>query len=205
MNKIKKHHIISGGILIGSIVLAIMGVYLIYMQNEIYSDKAEIVAPQVDLSSQAGGVLQEVFVKPGDQVLENDVVARVDNELLKAKSDGLITAVNDDIGKNFNRGEVIVSMVDPKDLRVVAHLDEDKGLKDVQVGQRVTFTVDAFGSQKYFGTVDEISDTSRDSAVVFSISDKREVKQFDVKIRFDGTAYPELKNGMSAKVWIYKQ
>jgi len=146
----------------------------------------------------------EVMVKPGDQVLENDVVARVGNELLKAKADGLITDVQDDIGKTFGPGEAVVSMVEPNELRVVAHLDEDKGLKDVRVGQLVNFTIVAFGSKNYFGTVDEISETSRQSSVVFNISDKREVKQFDVKIRFDINTYPELKNGMSAKVWIHK-
>jgi len=45
---------------------------------------------------------------------------------------------------------------------------------------------------------------SREGDVVFNISDKREVKQFDVKVRFDISKYPELKNGMSAKMWIKK-
>ena len=58
---------------------------------------------------------------------------------------------------------------------------------------------------RYVGTVDEISPTSRSSAVAFTISDKRELKEFNVKIRFDRSAYPELKNGMSAKVTIFKQ
>jgi hypothetical protein len=95
-------------------------------------------------------------------------------------------------------------MIDSTDLRVVGHLDEDKGLKDVQVGQLAIFKLDAFGGKKYLGVVDEISETSRESGVVFNISDKREVKQFDIKVRFDTDAYPELKNGMSAKIWISK-
>ncbi len=204
IKKVKKHHYILSGAVIGGIALTAIAVFLIYSSNQISITKAEITAPQIDLSSQSGGVLEEIFVKPGDRILENEVVARVDNELLKAKSDGLITAVKNDIGKNFNRSEVIVSMVDPKELRVVAHLDEDKGLKDVRVGQRVTFTVDAYGAKKYYGTVDEISSTSNQSSVVFNISDKREIKQFDIKIRFDVATYSELKNGMSSKVVIYK-
>ena len=204
IKKIKKHHIISAGILVGSLVLAVLAIYVIYAQNRISIDTAEVTAASIDLSSPIGGVLEEVFVKPGDQVLDNEVVARVGDELLKTQTAGLITDVKNDIGKTFNPTEVIVSMIDPQTLRVVAHLDEDKGLKDIKVGQRVIFTVDAFGSKKYFGTVDEVSATSRTSAVVFSISDKREVKQFDIKIRFDISAYPELKNGMSAKVQIYK-
>jgi len=67
-----------------------------------------------------------------------------------------------------------------------------------------SFTVDAFGSRKFQGIVDEISPTARQEDIVFNISDKRQTNQFDVKIRFDVSAYPEIKNGMSAKVWIYQ-
>ena len=89
-------------------------------------------------------------------------------------------------------------------MRVVARIDEDKGLVDIHEGQHVDFTVDAFGSKTFSGVVDEISPTSRQNDIVFTISDKRPTNQFDVKIRFDNNEYFELKNGMSAKVWIYK-
>jgi multidrug resistance efflux pump len=75
----------------------------------------------------------------------------------------------------------------------------------VQVGDAATFTVDAFGSKVYKGVVDEVSQTSNQSDVVFNISDQRPTNQFAVKVRFDPTLYPELKNGMSAKIWVYKQ
>ena len=67
------------------------------------------------------------------------------------------------------------------------------------------FTVDAFGAKKYSGVVDEVGSTSHAGDVVFNISDQRQVAQFDVKIRFNSQLYPELKNGMSAKVWIYNK
>ena len=66
------------------------------------------------------------------------------------------------------------------------------------------FTVDAYGAKEYHGVVDSVSPTARTSDIVFSISDKREEKQFDVKVKYDIYAYPELKNGMSVKMWIYK-
>ena len=75
----------------------------------------------------------------------------------------------------------------------------------MHIGDPVTFTVDAFGGKEYIATVDEMSPTSNQSEVVFNISDTREVKQFDIKARFDVNAYPELKNGMSARMWIYPQ
>jgi hypothetical protein len=52
--------------------------------------------------------------------------------------------------------------------------------------------------------VDEVSPTSRQSDVVFNISSQRQEQEFNIKIRFDVNKYPELKNGMSAKSWIYK-
>jgi multidrug resistance efflux pump len=95
-------------------------------------------------------------------------------------------------------------MIKPDDLRVVAQIEEDKGLSEVTVGQRAFFTVDAFGSKKFDGIVDEVSPTSRQSDVVFNISSQRQEQEFNIKIRFDVNKYPELKNGMSAKSWIYK-
>ena len=170
----------------------------------VYTDNVTISAPGIDLAPENSGILQELFVNIGDTVSADTVVARVDNELIKAKTKGIVTATEDNIGKIFNRGEAVVSMLDPTALRVVARIDEDKGLSDIRVGQRAVFTVDSFGSKEYEGVVDEISPVSRAGDVVFNISDKREEKQFDVKIRFNTDAYSELKNGMSARLWIYK-
>ena len=172
--------------------------------SEVSVTKAQITAPTIDLAPQNAGTLQETYVQEGDVVAANAPVARVGNEILKATQGGLVIAVKHDIGKLFNRGEAVVTMIDPNALRVVARVEEDKGLKDLRIGQIATFTVDAFGAKKFVGTVDEISPTSRQSGIVFNISDKREIQEFEVKIRFDVEAYPELKNGMSAKVTIYK-
>jgi hypothetical protein len=95
-------------------------------------------------------------------------------------------------------------MIDPDQLRVIGHIDEDKGLADIRVGQRVTFTADAFGSKEYDGVVESIAPSARQQDIVFSISDKRQVSQFDITVKFDVEKYPELKNGMSAKMKVYK-
>jgi hypothetical protein len=67
----------------------------------------------------------------------------------------------------------------------------------------VTFTVDAFGNEKFDGVIDQISPTSDQSSIVFDISDEREEQNFDVKVRYDIAAHPEFKNGMSAKITDY--
>ena len=144
------------------------------------------------------------MVKNGDLVKEDQLVAQVGNEFIKADTDGLIINVNDDLGKNFGPGQAVVSMIDPTNLRVVGHLEENKGLTDIKVGQQATFQVDAFGSKNFYGIVDEISETSRASDVVFNISDTRQQQIFDIKVRYNIADYPELKNGMSAKISVYK-
>jgi len=179
-------------------------IYWKMISGRVVIENSLISAPQIDLAAQSSGTLEEVFVNEGDQVPANAVLARVGDELIKAKTDGLIISVKKDIGQLFNSGTPVVSMIDPNELRVVGQIDENKGLADIVIGQPVTFTVDAYGSQKFSGVVDEINQTSNDSGVVFSISDKREVKQFDVKVRYNNEAHPEFKNGMSAKIIIYK-
>lgn len=190
----------------GLIVLLIIGTlvyYFLFIRGRVYTDQATVSAPQINLSATAGGELKAILVKPGEEVNANTPVAQVGDELITTQTSGLIISVNNNIGQIFSPGQTVVSMIDPSQLRVVVQLDEDKGLADIRIGQRAIFTVDAFGSRQYIGTVDEISPTADESAVVFNISDTRQTKQFDVKIRYDIDVYPELKNGMSAKVTIY--
>ena len=173
--------------------------------SRVYIDKSEVAAPQINLAPTTSGIIQHIMVNVGDQVNANTVVAQVGNELLKTQTAGVIVSVNNSIGTLANPGQTIVSMIDPTELRVIGHVDEDKGLSDIHIGEPAIFTIDTFGSTQYTGVVDEVSPTARSGDVVFSISDKRPTQVFDVKIRFDQSLYPEIKNGMSARLWIYKQ
>ena len=172
--------------------------------GRIYTDSAIVNAPITNISPSSSDVLKQVYVNVGDTVGPNTVVARVGNELLKTTAPSIITNTDTAIGTLVSPSVPIIQVVNPDDLRVVAHIDEDKGLSEIHLGDQVVFTLDAFGSQKFQGVVDEISTTARQEDIVFNISDKRQTNQFDVKIRFDVSAYPQIKNGMSAKVWIYK-
>ncbi len=180
-------------------------VYFKTTSVRIYTDKAAVESPIISLAPKSSGILQEVYVHEGDRISADTTVARVGNELIKTQVDALVIGVKDDIGTTFNPGTAVVTVIDPNELRVVGRVSEDKGLRDVAVGQRAVFTVDAFGSKTYDGIVDEISPTSDQGDIVFNISDKRQENEFDVKVRFNIDKYPELKNGMSAKLWIYKQ
>ena len=197
---------IIGGLVVIGVIAG--GVYFYVSSKTIYIDQSMISAPLINLSPVNSGVLEQVMINVGDTVAANTPVARVGDEIVKTKTAGQIVSVNTNIGQYVNvvtGGGTVATMVDPTQLRVVGNLDEDKGLSSIQVGDSVTFTVDAFGGKSYKGVVDEISPTSNQSDVVFNISDQRATNQFAVKVRFDLATYPELKNGMSARIWIYKQ
>jgi multidrug resistance efflux pump len=205
LKKIQRNLWLTSGIAALFVIAAIaFGVYLIAAQGRVSIENSTISAPSVDLASHSGGVLQEVFVNVGDIVPANTVVARVDTELIKTLSIGEVITVNNNIGKTFSPGQAIVTIIDPSQLRVVGKLQEDKGLQDVHIGQRATFTADAFPGKVYEGIVDEISPTANQGDVVFNISNARQEQDFDVKVRFDVNKYSELQNGMSAKITVFK-
>jgi len=193
----------SAGVIV--LALAIVGGLLYWQMSttRVGIDTSLITAPIINLSPTTAGQLQEIYVNEGDMVSANTPVAKVGDEIIKTKIAGEIITVQNDIGTSFNPGQAVVTMIDPTQLRVVGTIDENKGLNKIQVGQLATFTVDAFGSKQYQGVVDEVDPSSNQSDVVFNISDAREEQQFDVKVRFDTNQYPELKNGMSARLTIF--
>ncbi len=193
----------SGGIVVAVLVCAVGFLYFEMSQNEVSIDASLVSAPTISLSSTTPGALQQTFVSEGDSVDANTVVAQVGTSLIKTKVKGIITAVQNNIGKNINPGEQVVAMIDPTQLRIVGTIDENKGLDRIQVGQQVTFTIDAFGGAQYHGLVDEISPVANASGLTFNISDKRATQQFSIKVRFDLAQNPNVKNGMSAKMTIF--
>jgi multidrug resistance efflux pump len=204
----KKTHTRRALILAAAILVIVGGgslgiAYVAASSKTVYTDQASIQAPTIELSATTGGSLRALNVAAGQTVAPDTVVAQVGVELIKATQGGLVIATHGDIGDAVAPGQPVVEMIDPQSLRVVGRIDENKGLNRIQVGDPVSFTVDAFGGKKYTGTVDEVAPTSDQSGVVFNISDQRQVQQFSIKARFDTTAYPELKNGMSARMYVY--
>lgn len=194
-------------IALGSALVILAGMltaaYLIYSSREIAITNASVSAPLIALAPTVGGRLDALYVEAGDTVAADAPVALVGTEVVKAKTAGLIVSVTDTVGADIAPGAPVVTMIDPTALRVVGAIDENKGLARIQLGDPVVFTVDAFGSKQFEGIVDEIAPTANASGVVFNISDTRQTQAFDVKARFDESAYPELRNGMSARMYVY--
>jgi multidrug resistance efflux pump len=185
----------------------LLGVYLYVSSQYVYIDQSIIEAPVISLSPINSDILKEVFVQDGEYVSVNEPIAQVGNQTVKAKVNGLIVSVNQNIGQFENTlgGQAVVAtMIDPTQLRVVGLLDEDKGLRDIRIGEVAKFTVDAFGSKEYYGVIDEVSQVSQ-ASVVNNIFNQRPTNKFNVYVRFDPARYPELKSGMSARIWVYKK
>lgn len=179
------------------------GAYYYLSAARVSIENATIQAPLIGLSPSSAGTLQEVYVHEGDTVPAYAAVARVGNELVKTKVAGIIVSVPQTIGAQIAPNQSVVTMIDPTQLRVVGEIDEDKGLDRIRVGEPVTFTVDAFGSRKFSGVVDEVAPSANSTGVVFNISDQRATQQFDVKARFDSSLSQLFKNGMSARMWVF--
>jgi multidrug resistance efflux pump len=174
------------------------------VSSKVFIENSEITGPVTSLGPDSSGILREVYVKEGDHVSVGQPLFNVSGRITSSMTPGIITLVQNTPGQMESPQSVVVKLYDPSGLRVKGHLQEDQGLSDMRIGQKVIFTLDAYGSKQYQGTVDTISPISDDSSVVFSISDKRQEKQFDVNVKFDINAYPEIKNGMSAKMWVIK-
>jgi len=205
IRKIRGNPWLLGGLLVLIILVAIAGLlYWNDMQSKVYVENSQITAPVISIGPSTSGVIDQLYVSAGDQVRRNQILAKVGDEILSAKTDGLITSIEDTPGQRVTALDPVITMIDTQKLRVVGRIKEDKGLKDLSPGQRVEFTVDAFPSSQYQGVVEKIAPSSRTGDIIFSISDKRQEQEFDVTVSYDVTAYPELKNGMSAKMWISK-
>ena len=187
------------------VVCVIAGLlYWNHQRKYVFSEHAEVSAPLIELAPMVGGELKRVSVRQGESVSAFQTVARVGDEIISTHVPGIVTNVQRDIGAVYQPGQAVVTMIDPQELHIVAHIEEDKGINEIQEGQNVIFTVDAFGSEQFEGTVESLARTKKAGDVVFSISDKREMQEFDVRIQYDRTRYPQFQNGMSARVWIVK-
>jgi len=187
-------------------VVLFIGIVLVLqdISSKVYIEKSQISAPIISISPSVPGIIDKFYVKEGDVVFKGEKLAKVGSQILTARTKGVIVSLEKNPGQIATSQTSVVEMIDRSEFRVVGRLQEDKGLKDIEVGQKVVFTVDAFGDKQYVGFVDSIQETARQSDIVFSISDKRQENEFEVRAKFDVDLYPELKNGMSAKMWVFK-
>ena len=187
------------------VIFGALGTFLFWQlkRNTVSIENADLEAPLVNLTPSAPGVLNALYVKEGDRVAANAQVALVGSQVISTQNAGIVASAPLLLGAYFMPGQTVVSVVNDGEMKVVGQIEETKGLSDLKVGQKATFSVDAFPGKKYEGTVSEISPISNDNGIIFSISDQRPIKKFNIKINFDVASHSELKSGMSAKITVY--
>jgi multidrug resistance efflux pump len=189
------------------LVVAVASVAFIYLYvtgERVYIENSELSAPVITLNPSSPGILDKVFVKEGNVVGKGSPIASIGGEIMYPKTQGVIINVMNTPGQFVTSQNAIAQMINPEEMRVIGHIQENKGLNEIRPGQRVVFTVDAFGSKQYEGAVERVNPSARQNDIVFSISSQREEREFDVVVHYDISKYPELLNGMSAKMWVYK-
>ncbi len=187
------------------VIFGVLAVFLFWQTNKntVFIENSDLEAPIINLTPSTPGVLNALYVKEGDKIEANAQVALIGSQIISTKVSGIVASAPLVLGSYFSPGQTVVSVVNTQEMKVVGQIEETKGLSSLIAGQRATFTVDTFPGKTYEGVVDEVSAVSDDTGVVFSISDQRPVKKFDVKVIFNVSDYPELKSGMSAKITVY--
>lgn len=187
------------------VAIGLIGGYLFYelLRDRVSIEDSLIQAPIITISPEVAGKIVNLKVYEGERVKRGDSLAIVGTSSLNAYQDGLIVATDNAIGSLANSQTSVVQMINFADMRVAGTIDENKGLNKVKIGQIVSFTVDAYPGQTFWGYVDEISPTAKQTQLEFSVSSERPTQQFTVYARYNAYAYPQILNGMSAKMTVY--
>lgn len=201
---LKNPKVLKKVILVVAIILSVGG-YLFYQmrQGRVFIDDSLVSAPISTLAPTTPGTLTELDVYEGEQIKKGDAIAIINGQTLYTNTDGLVIMANNQIGSLVGPAAPVAQLINSSDMRIAGTIDENKGLADIHVGQTVSFTIDALPGQTFWGYVDEISPSAKQTQASFSISSERPTQQFVVYARFDATKYPAIKNGMSAKMTVY--
>ncbi len=193
---------IAGGVLIFIVVLA-GAIFVLKTQGRVNIENSLVSAPITTLSPTTPGKIKSIEVAEGQKVKKGDALAEVGTEIIRALADGVVILTNKQVGALVSPQTPVIQVINTNDMRIDGTIDENKGLNQIKVGQVVSFTVDALPGQTFWGYVDEISQSAKQTQISFSISSERPTQQFDVFARFNANTYPQIKNGMSAKMIVY--
>lgn len=203
--KLFKNRIFKRVLLLVVLVVLFSGssLYFERVRGKVFINNSLIQAPVITVSPTTSGEVTKIEVKEGQSVQAGDELAQVGSEIIRADTDGLVTSADDLTGSNVGPQTQLIQMIRPVNMRVAGTIDENKGLNQIKVGQTASFTVDALPGKVFYGYVDGVSASAVTPLFSFSTSSERSTQHFVVYVKYDTSAYPEIKNGMSAKLVIY--
>ena len=186
-----------------AVVVVGAGLYLGKTQGRVFIENSLVQAPIINVSPALPAKLMEIDIYEGEKVTKGDTLGIAGTDTFRADSDGLIIMANQQIGSLVSAQSPLAQMINTADMRIAGTIDENKGLSDIRPGQVASFTVDALPGKTFWGYVDEVSPSAKQTQLSFSISSERPTQQFVVYVKYNADKYPEIKNGMSAKMTVY--
>lgn len=151
----------------------------------------------------AGSRAEDVAAAKSAAESAEAAVAAIDRQIdeltVRAPSDGVVEAVELHPGDLVAPSAPVLSIVDPRRLRVRAYLPEDR--LDVRTGAALDVGVDAFPGRRFKAHVSFVAREAEFTPGNVQTPDQRAKQVFRVKVELDEGA-DVLRPGMSADVWL---
>ncbi|HXX77316.1 MAG TPA: efflux RND transporter periplasmic adaptor subunit [Ktedonobacteraceae bacterium] len=199
--------------------------YWIYDSYNFYrTDDAQVSAKTVSVSAPVAGSLTSLTVKLGDQVTAGQTIGAITPVSTTSSIGGttssptpinLTSPINGTIlqvatvqGQNVSPGLTIVQVTNTNQLSVIAYVDENS-ISNVDVGQSVDISIDAYSGTSFTGHVVQIVPAA---AGVFSLIPNEDPtsgnftkvgQRIPVVVSLDSNQSKDIVTGMSASVTIH--
>lgn len=177
-------------------------------EAQLLAARQNAIAARNQITSESAGVTSANARVEAARAARDQVLLELSYTRVIAPRSGIVSRLNLEPGQLVSPGQPLMSLVPLDDVWVVANLKETE-IADVKPGDPVEFTVDAYGSHVFHGTVESLSPAT---GAKFSLlppdnatgNFTRVVQRIPVRVRVDDgadEAHP-LRPGMSAKVVI---
>jgi multidrug resistance efflux pump len=179
--------------------LGSIGFYYWY-ENTYYvsTDDARVDADLVNVTPQISGKLLESNIEEGDTVIKNQILARqemtnipdsdIDESLIRSPINGIVVKKQGTIGEIWSPGQTLATLIDPNKLYISANIEETK-LGKIRIGQKVTITIDEYGSKKFTGKVKSIGEAAQSALSILPSTTSgtftKVVQRIPIKISLD--------------------
>lgn len=127
--------------------------------------------------------------------------ATLDNAVIRAPFDGVVTVRNREPGETAAAGAPVVTVVNLGDRWVRIYVSEVR-LGEVRLGEAAVISTDTYGNRKYNGAVSFIATAAEFTPRNVQTAEERVKLVYAVKVRVVGDTANDLKPGMPADVTL---
>ena len=154
--KINKPMLITIAIVVLLAGLGFAG-YFIYEGSLYYkTDNAKVDTMIYQVSAEASGKLEKVYVFQGEEVTLRQVLAKVEEgSLLRSPIDGTVIDIQMEVGDYVTPADVIMIIAKSSEIYIVANVEETNILK-IHAGQSAIVSLDAYG-RSFDGYVEDVN------------------------------------------------